>query len=260
MGTHVATPSIWELRHFWLHLARSELRARFRNSRLGALWCVVPPLAMAVIVSLVMSTVFGSPLWDYFVFVLTGLVAWDFITASLVASSSAIVNADGYIRQRSLNLAIYPLKVMAANLFVLAFGSVICAIAAVAQGNAIWPSILLLPLALAAMALFALPCAIIGSLIQVRYRDWGAMVAIAMQAVYFLTPVFITRATFTDAGLTALLVWNPLAALLAVFRAPFEGVAPATHELVLVAASAALLWCAAFLMLRRLGPRTVFYL
>jgi ABC-type polysaccharide/polyol phosphate export permease len=260
MGAAAASPSVWELRHFWLHLARSELRARFRNSRLGVVWCVVPPLAMAVIVSLVMSAVFASPRWDYFVFVLTGLVAWDFITASLVASSSAIVNADAYIRQRALNLAIYPLKVMGANLFILALGSLLCMAAAVVQGNAIWPAILLLPLSLAAMALFALPCATIGALIQVRYRDWGALAAIAMQAIYFLTPVFITRTAFTNAGLGALLEWNPLAALLAVYRAPFEGAAPAARDLALVAASAALLWCLALLLLRRLGPRTVFYL
>lgn len=238
----------------------SELRARFRNSRLGALWCVVPPLAMALIVSVVMSTVFKSPMWDYFVFVLTGLVAWDFIISSLIAGSMAIVNAEAYIKQRPLNLAIYPLKVMIANLFVLTLGSVICVLAALAQGLALWPSILLLPLGLAVMVMFALPCAIIGALLQARYRDYAAMVAITMQAVYFLTPVFITRTTFTGAGLTALLTWNPLATLLTVYRAPITGALPETFELMVLGGSIVLLWGIAVVFLRRLGPRTVFYL
>ncbi|MEK7270046.1 MAG: hypothetical protein AAB215_03785 [Planctomycetota bacterium] len=260
--TTSASGGVWASRRFWWHLTQSELRARFRNSRLGALWCIVPPLALAVIVSAIMSTVFRTPAWKYFVFVLTGLVAWEFILGAVVLGASAIVNAEAYIRQRALPLSIYPLKVVLANLFVLALSSLACAAAALAAdgGTRLWPFLAALPVSLALMFLFALPCAIIGALLQARFRDYAAMMAIAMQAVYFLSPVFITRQTFLDAGLAPLLQWNPLAALLACFRMPFEGIWPSALDIGIAWAFVALLWALAWVSLRRWGPRTVFYL
>ena len=81
---------IWKTRYFWSHLARCELKSRFRRSKLGLLWTVFQPLILTLIMAFVFSTIFQQTLGDYAVYILSGIVVWDLMTGSVEAGGSSI--------------------------------------------------------------------------------------------------------------------------------------------------------------------------
>ncbi|MEO1473334.1 MAG: ABC transporter permease, partial [Pseudomonadota bacterium] len=52
----------WSYRYFVLSAIQGEFKGRFATSRVGALWYILHPLAMALIYALVLSKVLGARL------------------------------------------------------------------------------------------------------------------------------------------------------------------------------------------------------
>jgi hypothetical protein len=52
---------VWLLRHFWLALAKLDLKDRYRRSVLGIAWSLIKPAGMTLILTLVFTNVFHVP-------------------------------------------------------------------------------------------------------------------------------------------------------------------------------------------------------
>ena len=110
MFSNAYLTAIWACRHFWLHLTAADLRSRWRGSYLGIFWSIIQPIALTALISIVFSRVFGSEIDEYAPYILSGVVGWDFLSSSFTGGSLTYVQAAPYIGQRTLPLAIYPLR------------------------------------------------------------------------------------------------------------------------------------------------------
>jgi lipopolysaccharide transport system permease protein len=54
--------NIWRLRYFWLALVRIDLRKRYRRSMIGIGWSLLQPIAMTIVLCVVFSTLFKTPI------------------------------------------------------------------------------------------------------------------------------------------------------------------------------------------------------
>lgn len=79
-----AIEKIYKTRYFWFYLAKSDIRFKYRRSKLGYLWAVIQPLGITVIMAVVFSIAFKQPLGDYAVYILSGLIGWNLLMASVV--------------------------------------------------------------------------------------------------------------------------------------------------------------------------------
>ncbi|MEG1584669.1 MAG: ABC transporter permease, partial [Anaerovorax sp.] len=68
---------LYESRFFWVHLAKLELKNKFRRSKLGFMWTFLSPFLLTMIMSVVFSTVFHQDILTYTPYILSGILFWD---------------------------------------------------------------------------------------------------------------------------------------------------------------------------------------
>lgn len=254
--------NIWNVRYFWWHLSMSDLRARFRRSFFGILWAVMQPLGLTLLISMVFSHLMNQSIADYAPYILSGIIIWEYVTATIVNGSMAFVQADAYIKQTRHPLAIYTLRNALTGLVIFAFASIslfIWVLLALPE-NIGW-SWIAVPTIVPVMAAIAWPAATIVAYIGVRFRDLPNALALILQAAWFVSPVYFRDTMFRDGGLPALVDYNPIYHLMQIVRAPMlDGQWPTLENYAWCLASAAVLAVIAVLMGKRLEGKVIFYL
>src|SRR4051794_7281387 len=115
--------NIWAARYFWTHLAMADLRAKWRRSFFGIFWSIIQPLGLTLLLAIVFGRIFKTDIVRYAPYILSGIIVWDYISATATGGSLAFVQADAYIRQSRLPLAIYTLRTVLSNMIVLMMAS-----------------------------------------------------------------------------------------------------------------------------------------
>ncbi|MCU1351201.1 MAG: type transporter [Acidimicrobiales bacterium] len=82
---------LWQYRELLVNLTRKELKVKYKNSVLGFVWSLLNPLLYLVVFGIVFGVILGSQIHDYAIFMLSGLLAWNFFSASLGGGTAAIV-------------------------------------------------------------------------------------------------------------------------------------------------------------------------
>ena len=80
-----------ELRHYRYllrNLISRDLKARYKNSIFGVLWSLLNPLAMMLVFTLLFSVMGNDSTRDYAIFVLVGLIPWNFFSGSMISGTS----------------------------------------------------------------------------------------------------------------------------------------------------------------------------
>ena len=249
-------------RHFWAHLARAEVRARFRRSRLGVAWALLQPLLLTLLLAVVFGGIFRLPIRDFALFVYSGLVVWDFIALSVVNGCGSLLTAEPYIKLRRLPVVIYPLRVVLgiATVSMVAFAGLILWVI-IDRPEVLGLPLVGLPPAFALICLLGWGLAIHSAFINARFRDFQQFVGVILQAVWYVSPVFIEPRLFTAAGLEAVLFYNPITHVLNLIREPLLwGQFPSGVDWAFAAGFAALVWLFAVARVRRSERDIVFYL
>lgn len=254
--------AIWGSRYFWWHLSMSDLRARWRRSYFGAFWSILQPLGMTLLLALVFSKIFGTPLGEYAPYIMSGIIVWEYIATTVVNGAVAFVSAEPYIKQTPHPLAIYTLRTALTGQIILAFASValVLWVLLVFPENLSWSwfaALLVLPLTLA----IAWPAATIVAYFATRFRDIPHALGLVLQAMWLVSPIFFQESTFRQGDLHILLDYNPIYHLLEVIRAPLlRGEWPTLANIVWCIGTATVLAALAVAVGRRAEQRVIFYL
>ena len=253
---------IWRARHFWIHLSVSDLRSRWRRSFLGALWCIIQPLGMTLLLALVFSRLFNSDILSYAPYILSGLVVWECVTACVTGGALSFVQADAYIKQTKHPLAIYTLRTVLSSLAVLGLASVALfgwsAIVLPQHSGWHWLGALTI---FPVLLLVLWPLATLLAYVGTRFRDLPHATGLFMQALWFVSPVYFETRMFRNGGLDALVDYNPIFHLLQLLRAPLlEGKWPTLENLGFTLLAAVVLALLAWMTGRVAERRVIFYL
>jgi ABC-2 type transport system permease protein/lipopolysaccharide transport system permease protein len=202
-------PSLWlgrlagdrrELVRFWpvVHnMVIQELRVRYQRSILGFFWTLLNPLLMMCTLSIVFSYLV-TRVENYPLFLFAGMVPWTFLSTSLSESAHCIIINEGLIKKIYLPKLIFPLVrvLIALATFVLSLAALFLLL---------WPlgarpslSMLFLPAAIGLFAIFVLGLSLIVATANTFFRDCGHLVAVFLQAWYFLTPILFPPDQFKD--------------------------------------------------------------
>lgn len=260
MSSYLA--GIWDARYFWVHLSLSDLRYRWRRSFFGALWSIMQPLGMTLLLSIVFGRIFNANITEYAPYILSGMVVWEFITSTAVGGSLSFVQADAYIKQCRHPLAIYTLRTTLTNLLVLMLASLslIAWVLVVLPHHFGWPwlaALLIYPM----VALIAWPLSTILAYIGTRFRDVPHALALVFQTLWLVSPIYFEAGIFRNGGLHVLIDYNPIYHLLEVVRAPLlRGQWPTTQNYLYCLSTIAVLLLLAWLIGRKAEKKVIFYL
>jgi len=214
---------VYDARFYWIHLARIELKNKFRRSKLGLLWTFVSPLCLTAIMSIVFSVAFNMDIVTYAPYILSGILVWELVSASFNAGGMAIVGNESYIRQFSHPITIYTLK--SAIVYTISFLISMTALVLwmlVTEPKNLLVGLITLPLT--ALLLFCLSwgATTIAAYTFTRYRDYPQMVALILQTIWYLSPVFLQESMFlSNPVLSKWFSINPVTHMLALVRKPF---------------------------------------
>lgn len=209
-------------------LVAQQLILRYRRTVLGYLWTLVNPLLMMSVMALVFATLFKADLKTFAIFLFSAMIPWNFFNAVVTQSGTSFINNEGLIKKIYLPKAIFPLSITFALLIDSALSFLaLLAIIAVIGGSLSW-AVLFIPVAYLLLFFFALGIGLIMSVATVFFRDLQHVILIAMQGLFFLTPIFYKRDAL--AGKVSWLVdLNPVIPFIELFRGPlFLAILPST--------------------------------
>lgn len=253
---------IWNARYFWVHLSLSDLRSRWRRSFFGILWTVIQPLGMTLLLSIVFGRIFKTEITEYAPYILSGMIVWEFISATAIGGSLSFVQADAYIKQCHHPLAIYTLRTVLVNLMVLMLASLslIMWVLIVMPQNFGWPWLAALTI-YPIVVLLAWPLATLLAYIATRFRDLPHALGLVLQAMWFVSPIYFEAKVFRGGELHGLVDYNPIYHMLEIIRAPLlHGEWPTALNYAYCIGAVAILTLLAWLVGRESEKKVIFYL
>lgn len=252
---------LWRYRDFWFALARVDLRNRFRRSRVGVLWVVIHPLMFTLLLGIMFKFVFKQSFVSLSVYIFSGMVLWNWITESALQGSNAFIQSQAFIRQKKLPLLGYALRTFIVSLatFLLAFVGMLLWFLITGHVPGAWS--LLLPAHILLLGIAIFPIIAVSAVLGTKHRDYQQMLTILLQALWFVSPVFMDKRIFLNPGLRIWDAVNPVSSMLALIRRPLlDNQPPDMQNYLVVLMFAAVAWTVVLLIYRRDEQRVIYYL
>lgn len=231
----------------WL-LARSELKARHRQTLLGMLWALVQPVSMMLVFLAVFSVFVRVPVEGvpYAVFAYLGLWSWLFFSNSIATGMPSVVGNMNLVTKASFPREVIPLsKILVVGFDFLVSSTVLWALL-IAYGIPIASAWLAVPGIVMIQLMFTAGLVLLGSALYVLRRDVAALLPLGLQIWMFLSPV-VYPVTVIPEQYRTLYMLNPMAMILEAYRsAMFLGTFPAPGLVVPAATVACLVLIAGY--------------
>lgn len=169
-------------------LAVYDLRHDYLGTWFGFLWAFVHPLLSAAILYAVFSHGFKGG--SYFLWLLTALFAWQYVSLCIRGGSMSIVQNSFLVRKLRFHVEFLPfVKVVSASMLHLAFVLLLYT-ASLASGIAPGLHNLQILYYWCAGTLFALSISLLAAGAMVFFRDLAGVVEVFLQLLFLGTPIF----------------------------------------------------------------------
>ena len=184
------------------------------------------------------SSEFPSEGAPYPIFLLCGLVPWNFITRSVLAMTGSILSDQDLVKRVYFPRLVIPISALAQAFSNTFFGLVLLVAGLFYYGIMPPEAIVLAPAFLALAGSAALGLGLIAAALNVRFRDVGYVMPVAMQTLLFLTPV-IYPATLLPDSWRLVYALNPAVGIIGGLRWSLLGI-PADPLVILISTTTAL--------------------
>jgi ABC-2 type transport system permease protein len=176
-------------REVLVNLIRKELKVKYTASVLGAVWSLLNPVVFLAVFYFV-AEVLNNSLPDFPVFLLSGLLAWNFVSNALGSGSRSVVDNANLVKKMAFPREILPLSSIGVALFDFALQSVVFLVYIGVTGHGFQlPALWLYPLAIAVLIVFATALTFWVAALNVRYRDVGHLLNLALLVWFWATPI-----------------------------------------------------------------------
>ncbi len=181
-----------------LTLARSEFKLRYFGSVLGYFWSLMRPLLFFGVLYLFFTQILhvGQGIPHYGVYLLTGIVLWNYFAEATSNSVNCLVAREPLVRKIRFPRMVIPLSVSLTATFNLGMNSIAVVVFALANGVTPKPSWLeMFPIAFG-FILFATGMAMLLSAAYVRFRDVQPIWDVSLQAWFYCSPIMYTADSY----------------------------------------------------------------
>lgn len=253
---------LYQYRDLIWTLSVKELKIQYRNSVLGFLWSLLNPLLMMLIFSFVFAYVFKFGIKDFPVFLLCGLLPWNFFNSALTSATGSIVGNGSLIKKVYFPREVLPLASVLANLFNFLLSLIVLFIFLAVAGYHFWVWLIFLPAIIVIEALCVTGLALLLASLNVYFRDIQYIVLVALMALFYATPIiysiqmvqktyWLTRYPI----LQTLYSLNPMVSIVTAYRNILYDVKlPSLSSVLYACGITAFLLVLGFLVFRRLEP------
>jgi lipopolysaccharide transport system permease protein len=209
-------------------LSVHRIKVRYKQSILGVSWAIIQPLAMVLILTVIFSLIVRMPSEGvpYALFAYVALLPWNYLSTSLTTSTNGLVSHAHLITKVYFPREILPFTYIAASLFDFLIASTVVVGLLIYYRVPLTVNILYVLPIMIILTLFITAAALVLSAVQVRFRDVGVAVPVALQVWMFASPVLYPLAA-VPVRLRPLYELNPMAGIIeSLRRVVLHGTAP----------------------------------
>jgi ABC-2 type transport system permease protein len=213
-------------RELLLNLVRLELKAKYKASALGFAWSLLNPAMYLVVFYIAFDVILGNQIPRFPIYLLSGLLVWNFFTTALNSGTGAVVAGSGLVKKVWFPREILPLASVGAALVHFALQLSVLLVALVGLRHPVgWAEVGLLPLALFNLILLAAGLSLLFSVANVYLRDMAHFVELALMAWFWMTPIIYPWTQLVKAlrGHTVVALLNPVTPIVVTFQRAFYG-------------------------------------
>lgn len=217
----VGMSQLWRNRELLVLWTNYNARSRYSQTVLGVLWIVALPLATSLILAFVFSHVMRINAVDNDVFVpflLTGLTFWNLFTQSVQTGAVTIILKLELINQIYFPREILVIVRLCETLVDLVFTFLTLILINVLFGLLPNANFIFLPFVLGIQLALTLGVMFYVSYLCVFVRDFVPLISVAIQMLFYLTPIIYPLTVFPEYIQRVLSLVNPLAPIITAYR------------------------------------------
>ena len=209
---------VWAKRSLLLIWLSFNIQTRYSQRILGILWIVIIPISTAVVLTIAFTQFMRIQLDVPFIsFYLAALIPYTIFSNGVMLSTAAITNRLGIVTQVYFPREILVLLVVGELLVDFLF--TFLAMLLVNAFSGIFPNVyfLYIPFLVLIIVLISFGFMLMISSLTVLVRDIPQLISVAMQLIFFLTPVIYPIETIPERFRFFFLI-NPIASIIQAFR------------------------------------------
>lgn len=239
-------------------MIRRDFEQRYVGSVAGWIWGLIHPLVLLLSWTFVFQICLqitlprGEVTQNYTLFLMAGYLPWFLFQETVQRSAGCLVENANLITKTLFPSEIIPIAIFFSTLINHLFTLALVLGAIWLWQDFVSPLVLLLPLYMLLIGLFAVGIGWIVSSLHVYLRDTAQIVSVILTLWFWLTPIFINEEQYPP-EVRFLLRWNPLAYLVRAYRDRLlSPLPPSFNDLVTLAAFSACAFVAGGLFFRQL--------
>ena len=209
------------LHHSYLILsfARRDVRARYKQTALGAAWAVLQPLSLMIVFTLVFDRLARIPTdgTPYPVFSYSALIFWSFFSTAMSQGTLAMTANSNLVRKIYFPRETLLLAVLLSASLDLAIACGMLAVLMVMFKVTVTWTVLWVPVLLAVQVLFTFALICLTSAAHVYFRDIGHALTLGLQLWMFASPVAYPMSV-VPVAMRPFYLLNPMAPLIDGYR------------------------------------------
>jgi ABC-type polysaccharide/polyol phosphate export permease len=176
------------------NLVLRDLRLKYRGSVLGFVWSMVNPLVTVGIYAVAFGYILRVPTESFVLYLVSGLLAWGYFAASVSASTGSVIDSGSLVKSVYFPRAILPIATVLFNLTQFVLTSLVAVPAVlILYLVAPTPSMLAWPLLVVLQTVLCAGLALLLSTATAFFRDIRHFLDIALQVLFWLTPLVYER-------------------------------------------------------------------
>lgn len=214
---------------------KKEIRGKYKNSFLGVLWSFLNPLLQILVYAIVFPLIMKNDEKNYVVFLCCGLIPWTFFSTAITRAAFTMVENGNIIKKVYFPREILPISICMSEAINFLISTIIIIAFVLFNKLGLTIYILCYPLVYIVQFLLVLAISFIVSSITVYVRDLQHLIGVALQLLFYATPIVYNANTIAGTGFEWVLAINPMTYIINAYRDMFYNqVIPDVKSLVIL--------------------------
>lgn len=192
------------------NLIARELKKKYRNTILGYTWCVLNPLFVMLIMTLVFSNMFRNSITNYPVYLFCGRMVYSLVTGGAASILHSIRGNGSLMRKTRIPYYIFPVASFCSAMVDFFFTLIAFALVLLFTHTPLSIHLLALPLVVLQMAIFTFGFGMLLAIFNVFIHDVAYLYNIFTVAWMYLTPLFYPLESLSEPMQRLISTFNPL--------------------------------------------------
>lgn len=177
---------------------KKEIRGKYKNSFLGVLWSFLNPLLQIAVYAIVFPLILRNTQENYVIFLCCGLIPWAFFSTAITRAAFTMVENGNILKKVYFPREILPISIVTSECVNFLISTLIIIGFVVFGGLGITKYVIFYPIVLIAQYLLLIAISLVVSSISVYVRDLQHLIGVALQLLFYATPIVYAADTIPE--------------------------------------------------------------